>query len=553
MSDAAITSALGQLEKVGLRAEQHDAFRTFRVEIGPYLHFDSPEWEIVYGIPGSGKTIMLKAWEEEVLNAVERPLILPVYISARQILDQPGEETPPAMRGESHFHLFLEEFGKRARASAGRARTGRSWVDRFVDELTMRHKDKVLAELTDAINHAVQRGRPVRRPREARFEEEEARGNESQSRVKGRIRGGLSGLGARIGIGGAAERLRQEEARSRERLSASGPMAPDFARVTELIDELAETLGIERFCVLLDDWSLIDTKVQPWVGAWLLRTLGGNRRIAVKIASNFDRTRLWDEDDRQGFDVGVNIRERPPLDEPRMSPENLVAFYERLLFKRLASRSEAVEAMMEDRLGRPSPEFVAAMFAEREAFEVLAKGTEGIPRNFLAALGQLIDEGLPEEGWTVAEARAAVGLPEEPPALRVNLPPEPEPVPQRMADIEALLEYVIRHVVVATRSRYFLVRKEDGRQAGEAFDELLELNLIHPDSSQMLPEALRDQFDGYWLSEERWRRFGRALMFAQELVDGSGTVEESPRPVTPHINSLEAALPYVLDFTRWRA
>jgi hypothetical protein len=225
MSDPVIAQALGELCKVGLRAEQHDAYATLYVDVGPYLHFDGPEWEIVYGIPGSGKTIMLKTWEEEVLDGIAPPEVLPVYISARQLLDQPGEQMPPPVRGENHFHLFLEEFGKKVRASAARARTDGSWIDRFVDELTVRNKEKVLAELTDAINHAVQRGRPEWRPRDARFEEEETREDENQSNIRGRLRGSLSGLGARIGLGGSAERSRREEARSRERLSASGRRA----------------------------------------------------------------------------------------------------------------------------------------------------------------------------------------------------------------------------------------------------------------------------------------------------------------------------------------
>jgi len=545
-----LVEALRELPAISVRAEKHDAYEPIHVDIGTFLRFSSPEWEVVFGKPGSGKTILLKTWEEEIFDAVERPSILPIYVSARHMLDAPGNEGSPAERGELHFQAFLEEFGAAVRRASRRARVSDSWVDRLQGR-SLRRKSKVIADLIESINRAIQRGRPVRRPRDRKHEESEGHESEDKRFFGGRLRGGLGGFGASLGVSGSAERSDAERSNSSERLTGSGPMAPDFQKVTECLEELAEAIEVERFCVLLDDWSLVDVRVQPWVAAWLKRTFDGNPRIALKLAASPEQVLLWDEVAKKGFRSATDIRDRGTLDHPQMKEDDLVAFFEQLLLKRLVSLQGDLEVFSEDRRNRPRPEFIGMMFETREAFELLATGTEGIPRNFLIALLELIEGGLPLDGWSAAEVREAVGAPELPIPRSVQLPEIEE---EEVTDVEALLEYVIRPKVIANGSRFFLVRAEDRAQTGAPFEELLERKLIEPDGSSILPERLRGHFQGFWLSEDRWQALGRAiLLFRRIQHQPEKPLEEVLHSNPPKITSARSADPYVLDFTRWRA
>jgi hypothetical protein len=545
-----LEEALKELPAISVRAEMHDAYEPIHVDIGTFLRFVSPEWEVVFGKPGSGKTILLKTWEEEIFDAVERPSVLPIYVSARQMLNAPGDDGTPAERGELHFQAFLEGFGAAVREASRRARVRDSWVDRLQSG-SFRRKSKVIADLLESINRAIQRGRPIRRPRDRKHEDSEEHESEDKRSFGGRLRGGLGDLGASLGVSGGAERSDSERSSASERLSGSGPMAPDFQKVTECLEELAEAIEVERFCVLLDDWSLVDVRVQPWVAAWLKRTFHGNPRIALKIVANPEQVLLWDEIGGIGLSPIIDVRDRGTLDHPQMEENDLVAFFEQLLLKRLASLQGDLEVFAKDRLNRPRPEFVGMMFETREAFELLATGTEGIPRNFLIALLELVEGGLPQDGWSVTEVREAVGAPELPIPKSVQLP---EVEADEVTDVEALLEYVIRPKVVANGSPFFLVRAEDRAQAGAPFEKLLERKLVEADDTGVVPPRLRSRYEGFWLSDDRWQALGRAiLLFRRTQRLPEIPLEEALRSNRPRNISASSAQPYVLDFTRWHA
>lgn len=163
----------------------------------------------------------------------------------------------------------------------------------------------------------------------------------------------------------------------------------------------------------------------------------------------------------------------------------------------------------------------------------------------------MIEQGLPEAGWSVAEVREAIGAPELPIPKSLQLPEIEE---DRVTDIEALLEYVIRPKVVANGSRFFLVRTEDLSEAGVAFEELLERGLVERDTLAVLPTRLQSRFQGFWLSEDRWLALGRPiLLYRRDQRQPEKSLEEMLGSKPPRITTARSASPYVLDFTQWRA
>jgi hypothetical protein len=537
-----LEDALKDLHKVATRAELQDGCYELRVDFGSVLKFKSPEWELIFGSSGTGKTILFKAWEEEVHCGVPRPKVLPIYISAERLRGAPGAQlAEPKDRAEAHFNAFLEHFAEEVEGVAEKLRLRDR--DDGVRFRRLKRQSEQIEELLDAVQRAVNQGKVVGMPGNATQEEERVDEEEDRSKVVGVFRAWFA---ATLGVlfGGRAERSRSRGSLARRRLRRRSGVEPDFREARKRLSDIASTLEIERFCVLLDEWSAVDAQVQPWLAEWLLHCFGGHKMITFKIASNRTDTRLRDEALGIGFRLGKDIDNAGALDHPRMSEADLVAFFELLLLKRLGQiRTDLADYFVGDRLSRPKSEFVDSMFADRAAFVTLVRGTEGIPRTFLRAFHKLVDAGIPEEGWTVGEVEKIVGSPQLPTELFEN----------ELSDTEMTFQYTIRPVVVTTGSRYFLVRADDRELASQKLAEMLETELIYPDKSEVLPESLRDRFDGYWLSEDGWWSFGRSRLQMQGMFeDTEGPTEGWLNPKEPLIESLEDAKPYLLDFSKWR-
>jgi hypothetical protein len=539
--DEALEDALKDLHKVATRAELQDGCYELRVDFGSVLKFKSPEWELIFGSSGTGKTILFKAWEEEVHCGVPRPKVLPIYISAGRLRGAPGAQlAEPKDRAEAHFEAFLEHFAEEVEVAAEKLRLRDR--DDGVGFRRLKRQAEQTEELLDAVQHAVSQGRVVGMPGNAIQEEERVDEEEHRSKVVGMFRAWFA---ATLGVlfSGRVERSRSRGSAARRYLRRRSGVEPDFREARKRLSDVASTLEVERFCVLLDEWSAVDSRIQPWLAEWLLACFGGHRKITFKIASNRTDTRLRDETLGIGFRLGKDIDSAGALDHPRMSEADLAAFFELLLLKRLGQLSADLAYFVGDRLSRPRPEFVDSMFADRTAFVTLVRGTEGIPRTFLRAIHKLVDAGIPEGGWTVGEVEEVVGPPQLPTELFEN----------ELSETEMTFQYTIRPVVVTTGSRYFLVRAGDREVARQKLAEMLETELVYPDESEVLPESLRDRFDGYWLSEDAWRSFGRSRLQMQGMSEeAEGPTEGWLNPKEPRIESFEDAETYVLDFSRWR-
>lgn len=544
---AAVETALANFHKVAIKADQHKAYASLAVDMGPVLNFEAPDWEIVSGRPGTGKTFVLKAWEEEALSTVARPTILPLYISARDMLDLPGEEDPPEQRAVAHFQLFLEKFGDRLKGTMSEVRAKENWVERLFGEVGARLTQRQIDAKLEEIHQAVQTGRPLPSYYQLIYERQLMRDESRRARLRGKLRGRFGGPDI-FSAGGELDQSSESSSSSRENVGGRGRMVPRYSEIRGHVEDLAKKLEIKQFCVLLDQWSLIDPQVQPAVAELLVRALGYSPAITFKIAANPSRVNLFDDERQHGFRLNHDLIEAPDLDEPRMREEALVEFYEEMVFKRLCVLGVEPELFLDDRSGRPSAEFIETLFESREAFEILVKGAEGVSHSFLLTFRRLAESGLPQNGWTVAEAREAVGLPEPPVPKAVNF----ADVFQDVTDAEITLELMIRPVVIATESRLFLVRREDQEVARAPLAELTMLKLIEPAGHDVLPRGL-EHYQPYWLSEERFRAFGRAFLFKQDPTVLEDAPVDEIEPRDPEINSARDALRYVVDFSRFRA
>lgn len=541
-----VVGALERLHTIASSAEFHEGFEPIYVEV-PAFDFDAPDWEILSGKPGAGKTMAMKAWEERVWGGVEAPTVLPVYISGRDILDPPNSREGPHERAVAHFQLFLERFAHQLQRAAINVRRKQGVVERILGERAIRLKQRRIEQKLAEILAAVETGHPLTSYDQLIYEHELTRDQEDRTSWGGRIQGGISEMGARMGVGGGVAREGGQGASARETVYRKTRMGPRYGEVRQHVAELAEELEVERICILIDEWSVIDPVVQPSFAELLARSLWGSPKMTLKIAANRSETQLIDPETGHGFQLERDIFEGTDLDHPQMSEAALVDFYEELLFKRLSYLDYRLENLVADRSGRPSTEFIETIFEDREAFEVLVKGTEGITRTFLITIRRLTESGIPDEGWSVAHVQELVGPAEVPLASGFQDTDSFE----RLSEAELTLEYVVRPVVVATESRLLLVRSRDKRKARISMAQLARREIVTRAFADDLPEGF-EEYDGYWLSEEQWRTFARAISYKQDpmIVDSDSTEELEPKK--PTLETTEDAQAYVLDFDNYR-
>jgi hypothetical protein len=71
--------------------------------------------------------------------------------------------------------------------------------------------------------------------------------------------------------------------------------------------------------------------------------------------------------------------------------------------------------------------------------------------------------------------------------------------------------------------------------------------------AEILPTVLREEFDPYRIGDALWGTLGRPILYKRGQEASQGPTEGLLYPKEPRIFTAEDALPYVLDFSRWRA
>jgi hypothetical protein len=262
-------------------------------------------------------------------------------------------------------------------------------------------------------------------------------------------------------------------------------------------------LEIERFNILIDEWSVLDptagTSIQPEFADLLKRTFAGSNRISIKIATNRYQTRFSNRSAAgryRGLEIDADIFEATNLDRALLTQENLDRFYEILLFKRLRHVAPAIERFDPDGIGEPDPEFIRSIFRDRRAFAELVKGAEGIPRDFVIIFKSLASHVGYSVGqlWTVRDVQQRIR------EKSVDGQGEME----YQSEAGQLLAPCIKDVVTTTGSRTFIVRREDVSSLRISLDELLEKRLIHEVPRPEVVPEIRDNYQMYLVDYGLW-------------------------------------------------
>jgi hypothetical protein len=440
----------------GLRSEEHRRFREFFVDVGAnYLQtLEGPDWQVIYGRRGTGKTHLLGYFEDEVVAAGSSCV---VGVTAQRLRQRTvGRAVPLVDRARERFVSLLIETA-RAVTDIADARLDEIEAERHPASVARR--GRITADLVDLLDLA--------ESGEVLLDARNSHPPVVPTRVSGR-------RGAdRSGVVGVAE--------------AFG----------NLVIGVLEGLDIPRLYLCIDEWSTLDPSaglvVQPEFGDLLKIAFKGTERVSVKIATNRFQTTFSNKGSSRSFrglELGADIEEAINLDHVTLGHEELSDFYLKLIFKRLEALEPDLRAFR-GASGRIDEQFVSSLFHDRRAFEQLVYGADAIPRNFLRTISKLYaDRGYdPRDRWRAAQ------IAEE---LKTRGAEGGRSVGYR-TQAHQLMTSAIRPVVTASGRREFLAQRTDADRLKRGFEELFEKRLIHEIPDGQLPSDARDTHQGFRL------------------------------------------------------
>lgn len=520
--------------KLPLRSEAQRHYEDLFVDANQLESLDTPDWQVVFGRRGTGKTFLLKLLQEHCMETVERDRTVAIYVSTQDAKVSPhGKNASDRVRAIGFFQTFLELLTDRLTGYVETLLGKPGFLEALSGskKRAVERADDLLLELLDL----AQVGAPVRAFDDLTVTEtaSSSESHHSELGVKGGLAASPAGVSGSLGATGGVGH--QRESSTGRIVESTGTTVPRYSLVRDRLLKLMDLLKIERIIVLLDEWSVLDpsatTAIQPEFAELLKRAFSGTPKISIKVATNRYQTRFSNRGagtTYRGLEMAADLFEAINLDRALLGQQELAAFYEQLLFKRLAYLEEDMRKFDPSGTGKPVEQFILSIFRSRDTFLELVKGAEGVPRDFLVAFNGLAQQNKHSVAttWRTTQVRRVLA----------DKGVEGQREIEYQSEASQLLSPCIKDVVVATRTRLFLAQRDDAMEVSSAIDELLEKRLIHEYPSREFPVDLRDDYRAYLLDYGLWLDWERAV-----IGDVKATDEVLPR-LTP-----ADATNYVID------
>jgi hypothetical protein len=519
----AVSAAVRAHQSLGLRSENHKAYGALFVDIDDLHVFDTPDWQVAYGRKGTGKTFLLRVLEQRLRASLEISRVLPVYISAHDLLASPLDSADELLDDRrsalASFQIFLDQLLTKVVETSGEL-LGRSSFTRTLRGDPQRTATRA-NEVRDRLLQRATQGVPVDAYLESDFADVQTSVEHRERGKAGNASATISPANPGVQLSGGLQGSTSASTTHEGTIARKGPTVYRLDGIRSDLDELASLLRIERVVILIDEWSALDptaTKgVQPWFGTLLKRALGNTPTISVKIATSRYQTRFVGQPgEPTGLEPGADIFVALNLDRAQLSQDALEEFFATMLFKRLLLKESRMSGFAL-RDGRASRRFVTSIFKDRAAFEDLVVGSEGNPRNFLVTF----DSVARERRWSVTPRWTRVEVQK---SVREQAISGLEPVGV-MSDAGRLLETFIEQAVRRRGSRGFAVLRTEAEPWDQAVEELLERRLIRETATTDAGKSGRGEKRRYQLAYGLWLDLERTSEVGEN--NGSPPVGES--------------------------
>lgn len=369
VQDPSIQQAVSRVQQRAERQQLIDKLAETFVDPGITVQLDNDNHQILYGRRGTGKTHVLKVIESGA-EAVDDEFA--AYVDMRVLGSSQIYEDftrPYDLRVTSLLAGVLEAIRTELLEHATAPKSGVS--NAVLDNLS---------KLGDAIN------RTVLLEEKVKLSDATSQGQEVEADVRGGIVGGVPGVGGRVAARQAGDTSSATEA------AGTRIQSINFQQVGSALVDVANSMGLRRLVILLDEWTAVPLDLQPVLAEFLKRALMAYPTLTVKIASIEYRSNFNQEIGQNnviGFEMGPDISSVLELDDYYVydrNPEKISDTFAELLYRHL--RAETEEAAGEDLLAgygaRDYDSFRRRMFASPEAFNELVRAGEGVSRDFIS-------------------------------------------------------------------------------------------------------------------------------------------------------------------------
>lgn len=316
--------------------------------------------QIIYGRRGSGKTHLLLALAEALVEESSSKKVIPVYIDLRKLLpliteiDSSKEETSILI-----FQQIINDILQRL------IRNLKFIFDikEFGTKKLLEHvKEDKLKEISQKLNIEFD-GRKIRKLGAVEFNEEEI----------SKIAGSLS-LSKNFSLN--ADGLKQLKKFESDQYIKY----VSFSEISRYLNELLIALNDVKIVCLLDEWSELPIRLQPYISELLKRTfIASNytfKIAAIPYRSNFRDSS--DESNKIGLEEGgdifpLSLDNRYIFETDKSGTRD---FYNELLVKHLKDIDETIFDEVDEN------KFINLFFANQALSEILV-ASAGIPRDFM--------------------------------------------------------------------------------------------------------------------------------------------------------------------------
>ncbi|HLF79760.1 MAG TPA: hypothetical protein VJB57_19940 [Dehalococcoidia bacterium] len=449
-ADEKIRAAIARLVPRSDRAEDAQRLVETFVDNGIIGLVEEQRNQVIYGRRGTGKTHVLNVLQSK---AADEAKVCVVYLDMRTLGSSSLFDDSERPIHERFMGLYKDVLS-----------TFYNVLFEYAIERATGNVSAALSDLDD-----IERQLKYSEPGETSVRTRTTEEAESASRraLGGTV--GTSGVEVRGDLGG--ER-RTSAAREEER-AATHQSKIVFPAVYDAFLAVLEHLEIDRFLILIDEWSSIPLDLQPYLAELLNRVFFANRHVTIKIATLEFRSRFvsFNRDGIKefGLELGGDI-ESLDLDDFYVydrDPAGTEATFADVLYRHVNAALDDPN-YLRDRYGVESASDFVTVFFTENAFKELVRAAEGVARDLLQVFGRSYTHS-----WRNGAARVT--------GPNVTIAARDWYESDKQANLgdeqHLLLRKLTEGVIGAKRARSFMVAREDS--GSPLLRSLIDQRVVH--------------------------------------------------------------------------
>lgn len=398
ITDDKIVSLLSSLKQRAEKSDDLSAFSPSFVPVVDHRLLANNNTQVIYGRNGTGKTHILKCFQELSTYNIQEYRVLPIYFDMREL---DISRISPQLKEEDVVELFFSNFIYQC-------------IEKISEFYESYEPKPYLKENPYAIffkststqskfrNEIKKLRRAFDKQRMREKIESYTKSIKTKAAAAGSAAANLS-AGAE-GLTGSAKLDASREA-SREEFTEMVIKAShfiDFGDIRQGLNNIAEILGLEQIVILIDEWSQLDIDVQPIFSELIRRTICTSNKISCKFAALKFLTSFTTSvrDRRIGLQPGIDITELADLNHIFTFDLDRGAVRHFLIFILVKHLLEAIgrtvynydfedpQKFLIGNVRRIFDRLFEYIFESRDAFDYFVRASEGNPRDFLAMIGE---------------------------------------------------------------------------------------------------------------------------------------------------------------------